>query len=89
MTAIEKAKAHFNYGINYDIFSEPVRSYAKMAVIALEKQIPKKPIKDEYGFLHCPYCDYDDYSLMHDSSFSDRYNYCCYCGQALDWSDRE
>ena len=56
---------------------------------ALEKQIPKKPIKDEYGFLHCPYCDDDDDSLMHDSNFSDRYNYCCYCGQALDWSDTE
>lgn len=30
---------HFKYGISHDIFKEPVTSYAKMAVEALEKQI--------------------------------------------------
>lgn len=34
---IEDAIAHFKYGITHDIFSEPVTSYAKMAVEALEK----------------------------------------------------
>lgn len=38
--SIEKAINHFKYGISHDIFSEPVTSYAKMAVEALEKQIP-------------------------------------------------
>ena len=40
--SIEDAIEHFKYGISHDIFSEPVTSYAKMAVEALEKQITKK-----------------------------------------------
>lgn len=36
---IQDAINHFNYGISHDIFSEPVTTYAKLAVEALEKQI--------------------------------------------------
>ena len=35
--SIEDAINHFEYGISHDIFSEPVTSYAKLAVEALEK----------------------------------------------------
>ena len=35
--SIEKAIEYFKYGISHDIFKEPVTSYAKMAVKALEK----------------------------------------------------
>ena len=35
--SIEKAIEHFKYGISHDIFKEPVTSYAKLAVKALEK----------------------------------------------------
>ena len=34
----EEAIAHFNYGVTHDIFSEPVTSYAKMAIAALREQ---------------------------------------------------
>jgi hypothetical protein len=34
---IEDAINHFKYGISHDIFSEPVTSYAELAVEALEK----------------------------------------------------
>ena len=44
MITIEQAIAHYKYGINFDIFSEPVISYAQFAIDALEKQIQKKPI---------------------------------------------
>ena len=44
---------------------------------ALEKQIPKKLKGD--GWLYCPFCGRD--VLM------DKFDYCCHCGQALDWSD--
>ena len=37
--AIQEAINHFNYGISHDIFKEPVTSYARLAVEALEKQI--------------------------------------------------
>lgn len=36
---IEDAVNHFKYGISHDIFSEPVISYAKLAIEALEKEI--------------------------------------------------
>ena len=34
---IEDAINHFKYGVSHDIFSEPVTSYAKLAIKALEK----------------------------------------------------
>lgn len=49
--SIESAIAHFKYGITHDIFKEPVTSYAKMAVEALEKQMPTVT-----PLLPCPFC---------------------------------
>jgi hypothetical protein len=37
--SIQDAINHFKYGISHDIFKEPVTSYAKLAVQALEKQL--------------------------------------------------
>ena len=76
---IKKAIEHYNYGISHDIFSEPVTSYARLAVDALEKQIAKKPNPDTkfYGFGFCPNCN---------ACFMDNLtNYCGNCGQKLDW----
>ena len=64
--------------------SETVRKAYRMAISALEKQTPKKPLNIEsayngdYG--DCPICkksvsDFSDYRICHS------------CGQALDWSD--
>ncbi len=39
---IEDAIEHFKHGISHDIFSEPVTTYAKLAVEALEEQISKR-----------------------------------------------
>lgn len=36
---IKDAISHFKYGISHDIFEEPVTTYAKLAVKALEKQL--------------------------------------------------
>lgn len=46
------------------------------AIIALEKQIPKKPIKYKYEIV-CPSCK----TLVGSAP------YCRYCGQALDWKE--
>ena len=35
---VEQAISHFWYGISHDIFSEPVTTYAKLAIEALEKE---------------------------------------------------
>lgn len=50
----------------------------KIAIEALEKQIPKKPTKTAREIV-CPTCR----TLVGSSP------YCRYCGQALDWSDTE
>ena len=76
---IKKAIEHYNYGISHDIFSEPVTSYARLAVDALERQVAKKPNTDTkfYGFGFCPTCN---------ACFMDNLtNYCGNCGQKLDW----
>ena len=35
---VEQAISHFGYGVSHDIFSEPVKTYAKLAIEALEKE---------------------------------------------------
>lgn len=79
---IEDAINHFKYGISHDIFSEPVTTYAEMAVKALKKQIALKTLERDYvpnGTLvygHCPKCD----------TFTNNHEEYCYkCGQKLDW----
>lgn len=49
-----------------------------MAIKALEKQIPKKPVEVRNEIV-CPTC-----KTLVGSSL-----YCRYCGQALDWGDEE
>lgn len=58
-----------------------------MAIKALEKQIPKKPVTEKdkvtFGIVcgRCPECDSAVYSTTN--------LYCHKCGQALDWSEKE
>lgn len=67
-----------------------------MAIFALEKQIPKKPVKhpDKYSglirFYHCPSCGrYFGQSGVHNGILFSKEKYCQGegCGQALDWSE--
>ena len=55
-----------------------------MAINALEKQIPKKPISYddcEQFFIRCTCGKCTDTRFFH--------GYCTWCGQKLDWSDEE
>ena len=65
-----------------------------MAIQALEKQIPKKPIMKQYfkdmeeKYLCCPTCG----EILTDRIPGDNktfYFHCMNCGQKLDWSDEE
>lgn len=92
---IQEAISHYKYGISHDIFSEPVTSYAKMAIEAMEKQIPKKPTYVDTRFRNhgrsiadgssldkcykCPNCSTHIFHVF------DSEVYCKHCGQALDW----
>ena len=73
--------------------SEQMECAKKIAVEALNKQIPKKiicevvEIKSEVKqgyirYLKCPNCkrNIDEENTVH---------FCTYCGQALDWSDEK
>lgn len=77
---VKQAISHFSYGVSHDIFSEPVTTYAKLAIEALEKQIPKKP----YDIVGCPLCKIEVELLPIDI---EQVTYCLHCGQAIDWSD--
>ena len=61
-----------------DVDAEPL----KLAIKALERQIPKKPI---YGAanIKCPNCEA---TLLY-YFYSFKIDYCDECGQRLDWSE--
>lgn len=69
----------------HDSGAELQRQTYDVAIKAVEKQIPKKPINkegDSDGSCgYCPNCNHvvDDYF---------DYKVCQECGQAIDWSDR-
>ena len=61
------------------LYDAEFESTLELAILALEKQIPKKPYKDNengvYEKEHCPSC--------HRSLFPNDHH--CECGQAIDW----
>lgn len=73
--------------IKRHLYNEQAIEINGLAIEALEKQIPKKPVteKDKVIFNivcgRCPECDSAVYSTTN--------LYCHKCGQALDWSDTE
>ena len=73
------AEVEWKYPMQYAIAFE-------IAIKALEKQMPKKPIKSDrqeirYTLTYdCPTCG----RQFTGTGFAD---YCYHCGQALDWSD--
>ena len=60
-----------------------------IAISAIEKQIPKKPINVEKHYYECPCCEHDLGVSDDDIFVYENYRpmYCLNCGQALDWSD--
>ena len=81
ITTLELAisEVKWNYPLDYSIAFET-------AIEALEKQIPRKPIKSEREIRYCevwncPGCGFE---------FSGRVlNHCYSCGQALAWGEDE
>lgn len=85
----EEAKQHIEHQEVLDQEIDIDSLALDMAVVALEKQIPKKPHSITFsdvgqvellpvGF--CPNCRFGVEAGM---------NYCNYCGQALDWTKRK
>lgn len=96
---LELPKEPLKSGTHYHAIPSPKRiSYTdylnarKAAVEALEKQVPKKPQLESYGYSggelvydewFCPKCG-EGYEID-----SDDYNYCPECGQKIDWRNEE
>lgn len=66
----------------------------KTAIKALEKQIPKKPLKQVKTIylskateVLCPACNKSVCTWITLDSHSKKVPYCRYCGQMLDWSE--
>ena len=55
-----------------------------MAIEALEKQMPKKPLHMHKNY-YCPICKEDGWMLWDDAIPNDMDKYCGICGQAIDW----
>ena len=81
-------------------FTEDDYKANKMAIQALEKQIPKKPnktIDSSWGTQKeahtCPVCDYylTEVHFIEPQKIESnkKITYCETCGQAIDWSDEE
>ena len=79
---VDKAIAHFKYGISHDIFKPPVLQYSELAVTALKKTKPMlvEHEKTFWTYRHyCPSCK--------DQLYMEALKYCNNCGQRLDWSN--
>ena len=57
-----------------------------MAIEALEKQIPKKPLHMHKNY-YCPICKENGWMLRDDAIPNDTDKYCGKCGQAIDWKE--
>ena len=60
----------------------------ELAIAALGKQIPKKPLHMHKNY-YCPICKEDGWMLWDDAIPNDMDKYCGKCGQAIDWSGDE
>lgn len=77
---VKQAISHFSHGVSYDFFSEPVTTYAKLAIEALEKQVAMKPYWETYEGWHCKSCG---------SGIFSNELFCPLCGQAIDWEESD
>ena len=65
-----------------DLYDAEFESALALAIEALEKQIPKKPIVVNDDII-CPNCSATLIYCLHTSEI----DYCDKCGQRLDWSE--
>ena len=71
-----------------DFYDAEFENALALAIEALEKQIPKKPLHMHKNY-YCPICKEDGWMLWDDAIPNDMDKYCGICGQAIDWSDDE
>ena len=88
MNDIEKAIEYLKEPIGKSLTEH--NEAINLAISALEKQIPKKPIHHgetykEYEHDKCPVCDYVFNVVKRTVNEIEEPEYCRKCGQKLDW----
>ena len=83
----QEALETIKYEVNEEGHCGYIEDELRLAMTALEKQIPKKPIKAKEHIMYsmcyiCPNC-------QKNFSGTGIASYCYHCGQALDWSDEK
>lgn len=83
----DEALETIKYEVNEEGHCGYIEDELRLAMTALEKQIPKKPIKAKEHIMYsmcyiCPNC-------QKNFSGTGIASYCYHCGQALDWSGEE
>lgn len=93
MNDIERAIKILKYYESQDYFFKkdmPALNAFKMAIEALEKQIPKKPIRKDWSISKCPACNVYLGEWLEDGYHADWERLkICDCGQKLDWTEVE
>lgn len=93
--AIKRIENHIEIHSRKEPHAFFITKALKLAVKALEKQIPKKPIVDSANLVdlqdfHCPKCNQKIIARIDGEWIAGKQqNYCDKCGQAIDWSDTE
>ena len=84
----QQALETIKYEVNEEGHCGYIEDELRLAMAALEKQVPKKVILgyDEQDYVRCPQCK-SEIAPMDDCYYYQGDNYCFNCGQALDWSD--
>lgn len=84
---INSALQHLSKITENEAYSDYFQDVCKIAVKALEKQIPKKPrLNDsDYAYFECDSCG----TAIAYSFEPEEHKYCLHCGQALDWGQEE
>ena len=67
-----------------DLYDAEFENALALAIEALEKQIPKKPLHMHKNY-YCPICKDDGWMLWDDAIPNDMDSFCGMCGQAIDW----
>lgn len=81
--------------IKYEVDEEGhcgyIENELRVAMTALEKQIPKRVIfgDDEQDDIYCPVCKFALATVDDREYESTFYKYCPHCSQKLEWSDTE
>ena len=80
----EEATERIKCILKNNSFTRADKNALKLAIEALEKQIPKKPLHMHKNY-YCPICKEDGWMLWDDAVPNDMDEYCGKCGQAIDW----